>query len=100
MLPFLVCKPKQTNVLSFMQKSDFQFWNKKESMFTRKNNTFRSLRSKAKYRRWKNGKLSKRSTKIHLERDAEGPNPLQSTPMEDESEQLFEEAVDEDEIDD
>ena len=72
MRPLLVCKPKQTHVLSFMPKSDFQFWNKKKNMFTRKNNTFRNLRSKAKPRRWKNWTLSNRSTKIHPEGIAEG----------------------------
>ena len=49
-------------------------------MFTRKNNTFRGLRSKVNSRRSKNRKFSNHFTEIQLERDAEGPNPLKSTP--------------------
>ena len=80
MVPFLVCKPKQTHVLNFMQKSNFNFWNKKKNMFTRKNNTFRSLRSKAKSRRSKNRTFSNHFTEIQLGGTAAARNPLKSTP--------------------
>ena len=79
MHPLLVRKLKQTYVLSFMPKSDFQFWNKKKNMFTWKNHTFRGLRSKANSRRSKNHNFSNHFTEIQLERAAEDPNPLKCT---------------------